>query len=131
MAIPSMKHSPIGLCSELAEIFLHMQFAMETWKAMDRKDIHMNRKCSMFIIRALSKCGYLKEMKGLGLEPSQHTFDGFVKAVIPERGVNYSIKVVTAEPLSWIWLKLCWIKSVRIKQSKFIPLMLYFLHVMP
>ncbi|KAG9442350.1 hypothetical protein H6P81_018204 [Aristolochia fimbriata] len=36
-------------------------FALATWKAMERKDINMNRKCYMFIIQALSKGGYLKE----------------------------------------------------------------------
>ncbi|XP_068646920.1 pentatricopeptide repeat-containing protein At1g76280 [Aristolochia californica] len=36
-------------------------FAMETWKAMERNDVHMNRKCYMFIVGALSKGGYLKE----------------------------------------------------------------------
>ncbi|XP_058115030.1 pentatricopeptide repeat-containing protein At1g76280 isoform X4 [Magnolia sinica] len=36
-------------------------FVMETWRIMEEREIVMNRRCYMFIIRALSKGGYLKE----------------------------------------------------------------------
>ncbi|KAL5974427.1 hypothetical protein ACLOJK_031092 [Asimina triloba] len=36
-------------------------FALETWRLMQQKEIPVNRRCCMFIIRSLSKGGYLKE----------------------------------------------------------------------
>lgn len=33
-------------------------------------------------------------MQNIGLEPSQHTYDGIVKAVVSERGITYGMKVV-------------------------------------
>lgn len=33
-------------------------------------------------------------MHDIGLEPSPHTFDGFVRAVISEKGVAYAMRVV-------------------------------------
>ncbi|MQM20517.1 hypothetical protein Taro_053539 [Colocasia esculenta] len=33
-------------------------------------------------------------MHDLGMEPSPHTFDGFVRAVISERGLTYAMRVV-------------------------------------
>ncbi|XP_058115028.1 pentatricopeptide repeat-containing protein At1g76280 isoform X2 [Magnolia sinica] len=34
------------------------------------------------------------QMDNIGLEPSQHTFDGLVKVVVSERGITYGMKVV-------------------------------------
>lgn len=38
-------------------------------------------------------------MHDIGLEPSGDTYDGFVKAVVYEKGVNYGMKVVIS-PIS-------------------------------
>jgi len=34
-------------------------------------------------------------MKNLGLQPSSHTYDGFVRAVVSERGYNDGMEVVS------------------------------------
>ncbi|MQL77576.1 hypothetical protein Taro_009973 [Colocasia esculenta] len=37
-------------------------------------------------------------MHDLGMEPSPHTFDGFVRAVISERGLTYAMRVAPPCP---------------------------------
>lgn len=34
-------------------------------------------------------------MQNLGLQPSSHTYDGFVRAVISERGFSFGMEVVS------------------------------------
>ncbi|KAL6995957.1 hypothetical protein U1Q18_006095 [Sarracenia purpurea var. burkii] len=37
-------------------------FVMETWRIMGEKDVHMDEKCFLLIIRALCKGGYIEEV---------------------------------------------------------------------
>ncbi|XP_073011123.1 pentatricopeptide repeat-containing protein At1g76280 isoform X2 [Typha latifolia] len=53
----------------------------------------MLHACARFNKYKLAEQLFL-QMHDLGLEPSQHTYDGFVKAVIKEKGIAYGMKVV-------------------------------------
>ena len=43
--------------------FLFVQFVMETWRVMDEKEITLNNLCSLLMMQALCKGGYLEEVR--------------------------------------------------------------------
>ena len=45
------------------DIPFSVQFVMETWRIMGEKDVCIDDKCYLLIIRALCKGGYLEEVR--------------------------------------------------------------------
>ena len=52
-----LKPKAIYMC-----VCIFLQFVMETWKIMEERGIFLNNTCSLLMIEALCKGGYLDEV---------------------------------------------------------------------
>lgn len=75
-------------------------FVMETWRTMEEKEVNMNGKCYLLIIRSLCKGGYVDEafnlMSSLGENPDIYPvlpmYNYFLEACVQMRSVNHASK---------------------------------------
>ncbi|VVA34429.1 PREDICTED: pentatricopeptide repeat-containing [Prunus dulcis] len=87
--VKSVKGKPSKLCIDtFCAMDMFISFVMETWRIMDEKEISLNNICSLLMVHALCKGGYLEEAFKLinflgespGIYPVLPIYNSFLRA---------------------------------------------------